>query len=159
MRYMNLFAKYRFRTLGLKGKDILMGLIDKLNGVDYDELLEILAFAELQDITGWDKDEIVKKIKKLIHIKAITGRFHVGKQKLFFNSVNTTPYQTQKYTYGQGGLALLYSGLFFDLGRNGKNTKATTVVKCPNFNATKQVLKGNVVKCDYCKIPMEIKSF
>ncbi len=144
-----------------------MGLMDKINGAEYDELLEILSsdddgeitVAELQDITGWEKEEIVKKVKKLIRIKAITGRFHVGKQKLFFNSVDTTPYRSQKQTYGQSGLMKSYMGLFMDIGKGGKNKKVTTVVQCPKCKATKQVIKGNIAKCDYCDTPMETKSF
>ena len=30
------------------------------------------------------------------------------------------------------------------------------VIKC---KATKQVIKGNITKCDYCDTPMETKSF
>ena len=144
-----------------------MGLIDKINGTDYDELLEILAsdddgemtVAELQDITGWKKDDIVKKLKKLIHIKAITGRFHMGKQTVFFNSIDTTPYRGQKQTYGAGSFMKSYMGLFVDIGKGGKNKKITTVVQCPKCKATKQVIKGNIIKCDYCDTPMETKSY
>ena len=144
-----------------------MGLIDKINGADYDELLEILAsddngemtVAEIQDITGWEKDDIIKKLKKLIRIKAITGRYHVGKQTVFFNSVDTTPYKGQKGVYGQSGLMKSYMGLFMDIGKGGKNRKVTTVIQCPKCKATKQVIQGNIVKCDYCDVPMETKSF
>ena len=144
-----------------------MGLVDKINGADYDELLEILAsdddgemtVAELHDITGWEKADIVNKLKKLIRIKAITGRFHVGKQTVFFNSIDTTPYRNQKTVYRQGPLMKSYMGLFMETGKGGKNKKTTTVIQCPKCKATKQVIQGNVVKCDYCDVPMTTKSF
>ena len=78
---------------------------------------------------------------------------------LFFNSVDTTPYRSQRQTYGQSGLMKSYMGLFMDVGKGGKNKKVTTVVQCPKCKATKQVIKGNITKCDYCDTPMETKSF
>ena len=144
-----------------------MGLISALYGMEYDELIEILAsdddgemtFAELQDITGWDQPKIIKMLKKLIHYKSITGRVHMGQQKVFFNSVDTTPFKNKKSAYGQGGLVRAYTELFMDTGKGGKNKKITTVMQCPKCKATKQVIKGNVTKCDYCDTPMETKNF
>ena len=145
-----------------------MNIFDKMNGVEYDELLEILAsdddgemtIAELQDITGWKKEKVIKMIKRLIYIKAITGRMHMGKQKVFFNSVNTTPYYTQKSTYYTAGTFTAgIKGLMFGNDKNGKNKKVTRVIQCPKCQATKQVLGGNIVKCDYCGVPMETKPF
>ena len=136
-----------------------MNIYEKLDGAEYDELIEILAsdddgemtVAELQDITGWKEKKVIKMVRKLIYIKAITGRMHVGKQKVLFNSVNTSTY----YSSGilTAGINKLTSGI-----DNGENKRITRVIQCPKCKATKQVLGGNIIKCDYCGTPMEIKS-
>lgn len=134
----------------------------------YDELIEVLAsdddgemtIKEIVEITNWDEGDIVKRLRHLIQIKAISGKLHMGHHKIIFNSIDTTPYSTQKY---RQILDLESTGpsvkeQILGVPIRNKNKKITHVVKCPNCGASRQVLGNNIVKCDYCDSLMEPKN-